>query len=282
VTYLHALSTGSRMATGHFTGSVHSVFGRACNISLDGGGMLTLLAAEFGNVPHGARLDTPPGFKFDRALHAGERLGCRGGIARFTRARLAVRLSGAKRWHAELDDLDVDLGQPRVANAWRLTEIATEQHVKAQVRSGLDLPDVRRKALADAVSALHLRQAETAIMRLVGCGPGLTPAGDDLLVGFLAGLRATAGRRPDRLAYLAGINAIVRNAAAGTNPISRTYLEHASDGSFAEPLARLAICIAEGAAQAEVETAAQAALAVGATSGADGVHGLLDALACWN
>ena len=74
----------------------------------------------------------------------------------------------------------------------------------------------------------------------------------------------------------------MRNAAEATNAISRVYLEHASDGAFAEPLARLAICIAEGGEEPEVAAAAQAALAVGATSGADGVRGLLDAMACWN
>ena len=282
MTYLHALSTGSRMATGNFAGSVHSVFGRACNIALDDGGMLTLLAAEFGNVPHGARLDTPPGFKFDHTLRTGERLGCRGGIARFAAAGLAIRLSGARRWHAELDKLAVDFGKASVATAWRLAEHAAAQHAKVQARCGLDLPNSRRRALADAAAALHLQQAETAVVRLVGCGPGLTPAGDDLLVGFLAGLQATAGHCSDRRAFLTGLSAIVRGAAHGTNPISRTYLEHASDGAFAEPLARLVICIAEGAPQAAVEIAAQAALAVGATSGVDGVRGLLDAMACWN
>jgi hypothetical protein len=282
VTYLHALSTGSRMASGDFTGAVHSVFGRACNIALDGGSMLTLLAAEFGNVPHGARLDTPPGFKFDRALGTGERVGCRGGVARFATAGLAVRLSGARRWHAELDHLVVDLGLPRVAAAWKLTQLVMELHARAHSQGGLNLPHARRKALPDAVSALRRRASKTAVVRLVGCGPGLTPAGDDLLVGFLAGLRASAGNCASRQAFLAEFSATVRGAATGTNAISRTYLEHASDGAFAEPLVHLVRCIAEGAEAHHVEAAAGMALAVGATSGADGVRGLLTAMACWH
>jgi hypothetical protein len=282
VTYLHALSTGSRIATGDFTGAVHSVFGRACNIALDGGGMLTLLAAEFGNVPHGARLATPPGFAFDRTLRAGERLGCRCGVARFASARLAVHLGGAQRWHAGLDHLTVDLEQPQVAAAWRSTRSAMAQHLKNHTPNGLALPRARRAALRDAVRALHRCEAETAVVRLIGCGPGLTPAGDDLLVGFLAGLRVTAGNCVSRQAFLAEFNATVRGAATGTNAISRAYLEHASHGAFAEPLARLATCIAEGADEPVVAAAAHAALAVGATSGADGVQGLIDATACWH
>lgn len=282
MTYLHAVSVGARMATGHFTGAVHSVFGRACNLTLEGGGMLTLLAAEFGNVPHGARLDVPPGFAFDRTLCRGERLGCRGGVVRFAAAGLTVRLSGAPRWHAALDDLTVDLGQPRVAAAWALTRSAMQRRARAHVSDTPGVAKARREALRDAVGALRLHAAETAVMRLVGCGPGLTPAGDDLLVGFLAGLRATAGRCTARRAFLRKLNTIVRGGAAGTNPVSRTYLEQASDGAFAEPLACLTRCVAEGAEEPLVEAAAQAALAVGATSGADGVRGLLVAMACWN
>ncbi|MDH3714361.1 MAG: DUF2877 domain-containing protein [Gammaproteobacteria bacterium] len=282
MTSLHALSTGSRMATGHFTGSVHSVFGRACNITLDGGGMLTLLAAEFGNVPHGARLDTPPGFAFDRVLCTGDRVGCRGGVARFAKAGLEVCLSGARRWHAELDQLAVDLGLPRVAAAWQLTQLVMELNARDHAQGGLNLPHARRKALPDAVGALRSHASRTAVVRLVGCGPGLTPAGDDLLVGFLAGLRASAGNCASRQAFLAELSATVRGAATGTNAISRAYLEHASDGAFAEPLANLARCIAEGVEARHVEAAAGMALAVGATSGTDGVRGLLSAMACWN
>jgi len=270
------------MATGQFTGSVHSVFERACNIALDGGAMLALLAAEFDNVPHGARLDTPSGFAFDRALCVGERVSCRGGTARFATAGLTVRLSGAMRWHAELDQLEVDLGLPRVSAAWELTQRAMELHARGSAHGGVNLPHARRKALPDAVGTLHRQASEAAVMRLVGCGPGLTPAGDDLLIGFLAGLRATSGDCALRQAFLAELNATVREAATATNAISRAYLEHASDGAFAEPLVRLTRCIAEGAEEAEVNTAAHAALAVGATSGADGVRGLLSAIACWN
>lgn len=282
MTYLRALSAGSRMATEHFTGSVHSVFGRACNLSLDNGAMLALLAAEFGNVPHGARVDTPRGFAFDRAVRAGDRVSCRGGVARFAPASLAIRIGGAARWHAALDQLEVDLRRPRVAAAWQLTQLTMERHAQGHAQGRVSLPHARCKALPDAVRALCKQASAAAVMRLVGCGPGLTPAGDDLLIGFLAGLRATAGNSAPRQAFLAELNATVREAATGTNAISRAYLEHASDGAFAEPLARLAQCIAEGAREPEMNAAAHAALAVGATSGSDGVRGLLSAMDCWN
>ena len=76
--------------------------------------------------------------------------------------------------------------------------------------------------------------------------------------------------------------ATITAAAEATGEISRAYLRHAAIGSVAEPLARLARAIAEGAPLPEVELAARTALRVGHTSGGDGVEGLLLGLACWS
>jgi hypothetical protein len=57
---------------------------------------------------------------------------------------------------------------------------------------------------------------------LVGWGPGLTPLGDDILIGFVAG-RALAGRRVPRV------------AAAGTTALSHTLFACAARGELPEP-----------------------------------------------
>lgn len=57
---------------------------------------------------------------------------------------------------------------------------------------------------------------------LVGWGPGLTPLGDDILVGYVAG-RVLAGRRPPPL------------VSAGTTALSRTLLACAARGELPEP-----------------------------------------------
>ena len=64
---------------------------------------------------------------------------------------------------------------------------------------------------------------------LAGRGPGLTPAGDDLLAGYAAGLTLfhTEGRRAATLA---------NEAAALTNSLSATLLLHASRGEVPEPV----------------------------------------------
>ena len=55
-------------------------------------------------------------------------------------------------------------------------------------------------ALRDACRALDRERAARRIERLVGWGEGLTPAGDDFLIGLLAGLDALVHGEPRRRA----------------------------------------------------------------------------------
>ena len=107
---------------------------------------------------------------------------------------------------------------------------------------------------------------------LVGLGVGLTPSGDDFLVGYVAALRCRADRE-------AGIGALLRNMAdplermiAHTHAISRQMLGDALDGRFSEPLIDV-ICAIGGAS--DVVTATWQGLQSGHSSGADTFCGLL-------
>ena len=124
--------------------------------------------------------------------------------------------------------------------------------------------------LARAVRALQADEAARALDCLIGRGPGLTPSGDDLVTGFLAGLFSTTGDDRARRAFLEAFCLTVAAAAAATADISRAYLTHAADGWFAEPLVTLARQIGAGADRGAIESATSAALRVGHTSGARG------------
>ena len=63
---------------------------------------------------------------------------------------------------------------------------------------------------------------------LAGRGPGLTPAGDDLLAGYAAGLVLFAGRVDEA-------ELIVARAAPRTTLLSATLLRHAARGELPEP-----------------------------------------------
>jgi hypothetical protein len=71
-----------------------------------------------------------------------------------------------------------------------------------------------------------------SITKLVGLGPGLTPSGDDFLVGMLAVL-SLAGR----FDLVAAVDQVIRpTLEEGTGPISRLHLAAALDGESSERL----------------------------------------------
>jgi hypothetical protein len=104
---------------------------------------------------------------------------------------------------------------------------------------------------------------------LLGLGPGLTPAGDDLLAGLLVGL---AGR-PDLRDPLAA--AVARLAPGRTTWLSAELLRLAADGFAAPAVVAVADALAGHGPDDALADALPALLAVGHTSGAALARGLL-------
>ena len=117
---------------------------------------------------------------------------------------------------------------------------------------------------------------------MIGLGGGLTPSGDDILVGYLAGLWTTVLDRPERIRCVSSLGeAVIATRPEGTNAISRTYLFHAARGQVSSRLSDLAAVICRGEDADRVLRVAESAMKVGHTSGMDAVTGLLVGLAAW-
>ncbi len=103
---------------------------------------------------------------------------------------------------------------------------------------------------------------------LVGAGPGLTPAGDDVLAGALVAACATADPR------LPLWRAATRTAlaATGTTAVSRALLHHALDGYACRELDDFLTALCR---DGEISAATTALLAVGHSSGAALIAGVL-------
>jgi len=80
-------------------------------------------------------------------------------------------------------------------------------------------------ALRGAVRRADLDAALRTAVRLVGLGPGLTPAGDDVMAGTMAGLVLLGHPAAERFA--AGVYSL---AAGRTTELSRALLRHAASG----------------------------------------------------
>lgn len=102
----------------------------------------------------------------------------------------------------------------------------------------------------------------------VGWGPGLTPAGDDVIVGMLIGFHAAGAR--DRARELA-----LACTPVETVPMSRALLDHAAVGEAAGPVLAVMAALAR---RGDLDEAVGALLRFGATSGAHILDGLRRAL----
>ncbi len=175
------------------------------------------------------------------------------------------------------------LPQPRrgfVAVARRLSGGRVVGRVKARFpKMSPDFALAQRATWAAGELLQGLRAGDEARVArgaeaLAGLGPGLTPAGDDFLVGLMAALHAwpkllPTGWMPERAA------AIIAHAAAGrTTRLSAAWLRHAAVGEFGEAWHTLIHALAEGETAA-IRSAAERILHTGATSGADALAGFL-------
>jgi hypothetical protein len=125
-------------------------------------------------------------------------------------------------------------------------------------------------ALRGAVRRADLDAALRTATRLIGLGPGLTPAGDDVLAGTTAGLVLLGHPAAERFGF--GVTSL---AAGRTTELSRALLRHAAagrvSGEFAAVLRGL---VGDGA----LAPAIDALLGTGSTSGRAMALGLCTAI----
>jgi hypothetical protein len=173
----------------------------------------------------------------------------------------------------------VELAQTAAAARRRAAELAPLGGL-APMLSGRGVPAdpwlTRAQALVTAqLAALESDDLGAALgptIGLIGLGIGLTPSGDDYLVGLLAGLEATGDPARHDLA-----TAIMTHAPARTTAFGAAALGHASRGAFSEHLHDVLVAVGGGGLD-ELARPIGRALAYGATSGSDTLVGLLAAL----
>lgn len=283
--HLTAFSIGESVPRDTFDASVQSSFESALNLRLvNEDRLVTLLNSEFYELPQGIRV-WASGLAL-QGVAPGTRVALRGGVLRFEGATLCVDLRSAPVWKSQIPETAIDMTDPPVWAAWqsawvslnveqrsRETEIVGEQLLqsgKGTVLSRRIQPALEQVLVAVRhQDAVHAAQAAAG---LVGLGPGVTPSGDDLLIGLLAAQWAGAARLPKRKVFLNQFMDGMMEAARQTGEISRTYLMLAGRGQFSSALSQL---VAALGSDTEVEEAVQVAMRIGHSSGMDTVTGLL-------
>ncbi len=265
-----------------FDGRVHSVFNRVVNIECTTGKLFTLGGWGLDNAPNTAIVDVADfqacGFAVNtpvavrkRELHIGD--------------GVAMRWTAASTWQAQLPryaDADGNL-QARLdwAQSYLVTNGAQGGFVGPDASShtfagqmGITLKQ-RSGSLLEALEQMHMAPARQHAKSLIGLGPGLTPAGDDFLVGLFAILNL---RDSPCWGWLAGGKDVLVCAEQSTNAISLAALTAAANGHVRESILRLVETLLCGR-PAALTKALDRVLAIGSTSGSDILAGILSGLA---
>jgi hypothetical protein len=257
------VSTGVERMISAGTGEVVSIHREAVNLRLDHE-LVALTCVGLGGLPNGIQVEA----SFDPI-----RLGLEPGLAVRTgeasglviEGRLRIDLAGTPRWSPRIRALATAPRDLRHRLALANAAIA------ANGPNGLHgLVDARDRA-AELALALASGDREAAIgagRRLVGLGAGLTPAGDDLLVGLSSALARLGDPWAQPLA--AGWASATRD---GTTPVAAAFHLHAARGEYSERLHDVLAAILLGRPDS-IGAAVTRASAWGATSGRDARLGI--------
>jgi hypothetical protein len=264
-----------------FNGRVHSVFTRVVNIECTTGKLFTLAGSGLDNAPNTAIVGVTDFDACDIAVNdpvaatkgellVGDCVVVHWTAASIWRAQLPRYADADGNLQARLDWVQSYLvrngaqggfvGQAPSDNAF-----ARQMGITLKHRSG---------SLLDALERMHMSTACQHAKSMIGLGPGLTPAGDDFLVGLFAVLNL---RGSPCCGWLSGGKDVLLHAEQLTNAISLAALVAAANGQVRETISRLIETLICGTLATLTESLDRV-LAIGSTSGSDLVAGILAGL----
>lgn len=262
----------------HASVRVHSVFRSVINLSTVGE-LITIAPDEAGGLPNGILFAGTADFRGQR-VRAGMPAQMDCAAVRIVDAGLVIRIDAARAWSARIPIAD---GRHWPARSMAVHALArpdaygtaeSEAMVSGRAAAGLMAVPGMCQRLGEVGRAIMLadrRAAAAAARPLVGLGPGLTPSGDDALVGVEAALHALGHPAAGFLAMA------LDDVADRTTTVSATLLRQAARGEFTERIHRLLAALL-GDDDGALHGAVERAIAWGATSGMDGLIGVLAGL----
>ena len=234
-----------------FLAKVLSVSRRTVHLHTDDGEIVALCTRDVENGPLNIRLDTSDEFTFS-SLGLSEGEAVRSSLERISvNSRLVVNLKPVAMWRPRT--LRKALTKNQVAqNRRTIMELVLREGRRegllgllSLLRSEYDMaeeknPYVKKgmKAASQLLEGTRSRnddQLEGGIAGLVGLGPGLTPAGDDVMTGFVLALREAERLGIVAARYFSNLRRLIPAVCKGrTNLLSERMLLLACEGLVGE------------------------------------------------
>jgi hypothetical protein len=239
----------------------------ACNFQSSNGLIVALVTTEHGNGPFHIVLPNrlPPTLINNDDIQAQWRPG------KLFIGSLQISLQQATTWQPDLPVL-----YHLSVNALSSLHEEFHQQPPSLLHSRATAFYARAQQGIDALRAGFLQEDNAKLQAgtryLAGLGPGLTPAGDDFLVGLLAAMVACRLQIDEGLPPRCQL--LAQTAVTHTTRLSAQWLRCAGQGYFGEAWHHL-ITALNGNTNAAITTAAHRILTTGATSGVDAMSGFL-------
>ena len=251
-----------------FTGRVHSIFEHAVNLEVDGLGLVTVISPR---KPHGpAFIKACPFPSLKDALRVRARAVLTGEELVFPSPGIRISLDGARSWSGKIK-INRFAGNDELA-----AKLSIFQKVIVSHRYGQEAVDRRIDKLENSILSGECRQIKGALDTIIGLGDGLTPAGDDVLLGLLCfNSSAPSGIRGEHFNKLLEIfTQLIEDYRDSTTFISYSFLKYGLEGRFVEPLSDLCNAVLS-AGKDGFERSIKKLLVIGASSGSNMLRGIM-------
>ena len=249
------------------TAAILHLFDHACNLINEQGEILSLVTEKIGPGPFAVvlPLETP----FTEILSANSPVSVNGSVLALGAARIDT--AAAHMWQPQPDWAGLRRREKRVGSFYQLlvgarpVEVGPRSAVEQAVQSKLEDAAGR---LFPAIAAYDLDGCRAAARDLAGVGIGLTPSGDDFLMGVIYALWAT--RSVDERDPI--VRQIVAAAVPRTTSLSAAWLRAAAGGEAVLPWHELVNALKKTDIT-PVWAAVRRILSIGHSSGADALAG---------
>ncbi len=240
---------------------VLSVHARVVNLEDAAGHLLAIAHPQVGLGPFHMVVARPVTFA---ALRPGMPVSRQGDAPRL--GPWVLDFDHAQKWDAHLPPLPSSVWEALWPRARELTrallsaspwQAEVSELVAARIQEGL-------RTLQQGWEGGDVRAWQAGARLLAGLGPGLTPAGDDVLLGVMA--RLWLQRPPGPWTAEVACPMLWAQASPRTTHLSRTWLKYAAQGCLAQPWHHVRAALLTGN-PSQLTSALTALAAMGATSG---------------